>query len=118
MRVPIAHALGYPERIASGVVDIDLSQFTLSFEPVDYRRYPCLQLAMAVANDNAKTTVLNAANEVAVAAFLVRRIGFMEIATVVERCLESVATDTINSIEEVLAVDTEAKRVTTQIIKP
>lgn len=118
MRVPIAYALGYPERIESGVDDIDLSQHMLSFEPVDYHRYPCLQLAIAVANDNVKTTVMNAANEVAVAAFLAHRIGFMQIYALVARvvALDSAPINTINSVDDVLQLDAWARQTATRLM--
>lgn len=118
MRVPIAYALGYPKRIASGVSDIDLTQHTLSFEPVDEQRYPCLKLAMDVANDNVKTTVMNAANEVAVAAFLAGHIGFMQIYEYVARCvaLEFSEISAIKSIDEVLHLDQRARRTTEKLI--
>ena len=107
MRVPIAHALSYPQRIKSGVNDIDLTQYTLTFEPVDFNRYPCLALAIKVANDNVKTTIMNAANEVAVNAFLTDAIGFMQIYETIEQCisLEFSEVNTINSVDEVLHLD-------------
>ncbi len=118
MRVPIAYALGYPERIDSGVSDIDLSQHTLSFEPVDYNRYPCLKLAIEVANDNNLSTQMNAANEVAVAAFLAQKIGFMQIYEAVAHCLEkSVTTASADSVEAVLAIDKQARKITQQWVE-
>ncbi|PID65996.1 MAG: 1-deoxy-D-xylulose-5-phosphate reductoisomerase [Gammaproteobacteria bacterium] len=112
MRVPIAYALSYPKRISSGVGDIDLSQHTLSFESVDYRRYPCLKLAIDLANDNVKTTVMNAANEVAVAAFLAQKIQFGQIYRVVADCvtLDFEGITTINSVDDVLHLDAVARR--------
>lgn len=112
MRVPIAYALGYPERIESGVGDIDLSQYTLSFEPVDYQRYPCLRLAIDLANDNIRTTIMNAANEVAVAAFLRHQIGFMQIYQVVADCvaLDFEGITAITHVDEVLHLDTLARQ--------
>lgn len=109
MRVPIAYALGYPQRITSGVGDIDLSQFSLTFEPVDYTRYPGLKLAIDVANDNALSTVMNAANEVAVAAFLDHRIDFSSIVNIVSECLNKVKTTTITSIDDVMALDSATR---------
>lgn len=113
MRVPIAYGLGYPLRLPSGVDDIDLTTFNLTFEPVDYARYPCLQLATHVANDNAKATVLNAANEIAVEYFLAKRIAFGEIANVVKTSLEKITTHPINHIDDVLALDAKTRRETT-----
>ncbi len=117
MRVPIAYALSYPKRINSGVSDIDLSQHTLTFEPVDYQRYPCLKLAIEVANNNYLTTQMNAANEVAVAAFLSKKIGFTKIYEAVAHCVEqSENLSCANSIEEILAIDTQAREITQQWI--
>lgn len=119
MRVPIAYALGYPQRIASGVSDIDLSRHTLSFESVDYHRYPCLKLAIDVANDNSLTTVLNAANEMAVAAFLQHRLGFTDIAKVVYTALDKATTQTTPpaDVASALALDSLTRQTTADIIK-
>lgn len=119
MRVPIAYALAYPKRIESGVKDIDLSAHTLTFEPVDYQRYPCLKLAIELANDNVKTTVMNAANEVAVAAFLNRRIGFRQIDQVISACvaLEFEGINAINCIDSVLHLDNLARLAAEKYIK-
>ncbi len=114
MRVPIAYALAYPNRIESGVLDIDLTQHTLSFEPVDEIRYPCLSLAISLANDNVKTTIMNAANEVAVEAFIQGRIGFMDIHKYVSESvtLEFSEITTITTIDDVLRLDQLARRAT------
>ncbi len=117
MRVPIAYALGYPQRLASGVSDIDLTPLTLTFEPVDFARYPGLKLAIEVANDNALTTILNAANEAAVAAFLAHRIGFMQIVDTVKYCLENTPTAAMTDIDSVLALDCTAKRLAADFIQ-
>src|SRR3984885_14854961 len=89
MRTPIAHALAFPERVDSGVAQLDLVQVaSLSFEQPDYARFPCLALAMkALAEGGIASAALNAANEVAVDAFLSRKIGFMVIARVVDAVL-------------------------------
>jgi len=89
MRTPIAHALAWPERLSSGVAPLDLFAVQrLDFEPPDLGRFPCLGLAtQAAAAGGTAPVVLNAANEVAVAAFLDRRIGFTAIAEVVEETL-------------------------------
>ncbi len=91
MRTPIAHALAYPERIESGVASLDLAALArLEFEPPDPLRFPCLRLAReALAGGGAGPCVLNAANEVAVAAFLDGAIGFTAIASVNERVLHA-----------------------------
>ena len=91
MRTPIAHCLAYPERIPSGVAPPDLAALSaLTFEPADLVRFPALGLAMsALADGGGAPTVLNAANEVAVAAFLEGRIDFTAIARLVERTLDA-----------------------------
>jgi 1-deoxy-D-xylulose-5-phosphate reductoisomerase len=91
MRTPIAHCLAYPARIPSGVAAPDLAALAaLTFEAADLVRFPALRLAMsALADGGGAPTALNAANEVAVAAFLDGRIGFAEIARLVERTLEA-----------------------------
>ena len=110
MRIPIAHALGYPERIDSGASALDLfATARLDFEPPDVQRFPCLALARAAFETGGDACArLNAANEVAVAAFLDRRIGFMDIPRVVESAL--VATGPApGSLDEVLAADRSAR---------
>ena len=94
MRTPIAHALAFPDRIDSGVAQLDLVQVaSLSFEKPDYARFPCLALAMkALAEGGIASAALNAANEVAVEAFLERKIGFMAIAQVVDAVLNALPT--------------------------
>ncbi len=111
MRTPIAHALAWPERIASGVTPLDLSAVgRLDFEPPDVTRFPCLRLAReALAAGGNATAILNASNEVAVAAFLARRLRFPDIATVVEETLERVPNHAGSSLEAVLAADHAAR---------
>ena len=94
MRTPIAHCLGYPERIASGVAPPDLAALAkLTFEPIDLVRFPAMALATAaLAEGGGAPTALNAANEVAVAAFLDGRIGFGTIWRLVERTLATMRT--------------------------
>ncbi|SIT68157.1 1-deoxy-D-xylulose 5-phosphate reductoisomerase [Burkholderia sp. b14] len=112
MRTPIAHALAFPTRIVSGVEQLDLAQVaTLTFEPPDYKRFPCLALAMQALRDGGSaSTVLNAANEVAVEAFLARHIGFTAIAAVVGDVLEQVQADVATTLDAVLDVDAQARR--------
>ena len=113
MRVPIAHALGYPERIASGATPLDLTAMKqLSFEGPDERRFPCLRLAYAaLERGGTAPAVLNAANEVAVEAFLARRLPFTGIARVIGEALEAVPTGEATSLEAVMAADQAARRV-------
>jgi 1-deoxy-D-xylulose-5-phosphate reductoisomerase len=89
MRTPIAHALAWPERMEAGVEHLDLFAVRhLDFRPPDPQRFPCLRLAYQAAQAGGTApAILNAANEVAVAAFLERRIGFLDIAAVVEDTL-------------------------------
>ncbi|HTH59189.1 MAG TPA: 1-deoxy-D-xylulose-5-phosphate reductoisomerase [Paraburkholderia sp.] len=118
MRTPIAHALAFPERVDSGVAPLDLAQVaTLSFEKPDYERFPCLALAMkALAEGGVASAALNAANEVAVDAFLHRRIGFMAIAQTVDGVLARLANRSAGSLDDVLAADADARRAAQTII--
>jgi 1-deoxy-D-xylulose-5-phosphate reductoisomerase len=114
MRTPIAHALGFPERIQAGVDMLDLVKIgQLSFEPVDLARYPCLSLAYeALRAGQAACIALNAANEVAVALFLGRHLPYLDIAQLVHRTLDwqaGQATTRIDCLEDVLALDQRAR---------
>ncbi len=111
MRTPIACALSYPERIQAGVSPLDFTTVgELSFLEPDLRRYPCLKLAMdACYHGQSATTTLNAANEIAVAAFLAGKIGFMEIAEINESILNRVNLTTLSDLESVLEVDRIAR---------
>jgi 1-deoxy-D-xylulose-5-phosphate reductoisomerase len=111
MRTPIAHGLGWPERLSAGVEPLDiLVRETLDFEAPDLDAFPCLRLAMqaAEAADGAPV-VLNAANEVAVAAFLTERLSFTGIAELVEATLDDVPRSHCDSLEDVLALDRRAR---------
>ena len=112
MRVPIAHALAHPERIDSGARPLDLSVVkTLSFETPDASRFPCLRLAYdALRAGGTAPAVLNAANEVAVAAFLERKLPFTGIAHVIEQTLGRVAARPADDLDAVMAADAEARR--------
>ena len=111
MRTPIAHALAWPQRIEAGVKALDLFEIArLDFERPDLTRFPCLGLAFdALRAGGAAPAVLNAANEEAVAAFLERRIGFLDIARVIAACLERSAVLAVDSLEAVLAADACAR---------
>ncbi len=115
MRTPIAQALAWPERITSGVAPLDLPALgSLDFERPDPGRFPCLALAFAAARQGGSApTVLNAANEVAVEAFLGGRLPFTGIHTVVARSLEAYAPGPAGSIDEIIAIDREARAVAT-----
>ncbi len=118
MRTPIAHALAFPERLDSGVAQLDLAQVaTLQFEQPDYARFPCLALAMkALAEGGVASATLNAANEIAVEAFLNRRIGFMAIAQTVDAVLNALDNRSAASLEVVLEADAAARRAALKII--
>ena len=111
MRVPIAHALGFPHRIASGVAALDLVRLAkLSFEAPDLERFPCLQLAGDAARAGGTApAVLNAANEIAVAAFLAGRLNFDRIAAVIESVLQQHGAGAVTSLEDALAADAWAR---------
>jgi len=112
MRTPIAHALAYPERIDAGVEALDLfAVASLAFERPDLERFPCLGLAYrALQAGGSAPVLLNAANEVAVASFLERRLAFDKIAHLVAEVLERVAVVPVHSLEDVLAADARARR--------
>ncbi len=112
MRTPIAHALGYPERIASGVRPLDLFEVArLDFERPDRARFPCLDLAYEAARcGGTAPAILNAANEVAVQAFLERAIAFTDIAPLIAEVLDAVPSgDAEGDLEAVLAADARAR---------
>jgi 1-deoxy-D-xylulose-5-phosphate reductoisomerase len=111
MRIPIAHTLAYPERIATPAATLDLARIgKLEFEATDQTRFPSLRLARrALEAGGGEAIVLNAANEIAVAAFLDRRIGFLDIAALVERALTRTAPPAPRSIAEVLDIDRAAR---------
>ena len=112
MRTPIAYCLGLPERIDSGVGELDFGALSaLTFQKPDFDRFPCLKLAYQAMNaGGAAPCVLNAANEVAVAAFLDKRIKFTDIAKVVAHCLAQNFSDGRHDIEGLLAQDAQTRR--------
>ena len=112
MRTPIAYCLGLPERIDSGVGQLDFGALSaLTFQKPDFDRFPCLKLAYQAMNaGGAAPCVLNAANEVAVAAFLDKRIKFTDIAQVVAHCLAQDFSDGHHDIESLLAQDAQTRR--------
>lgn len=111
MRTPIAYCLGLPERIQSGVTPLDFTQLsTLNFQKADPQRFPCLQLAYDAMNrGGVAPCILNAANEIAVAAFLNHRIQFTDISRVVAYCLEQNPVADHHSIDGLLAQDTATR---------
>jgi 1-deoxy-D-xylulose-5-phosphate reductoisomerase len=111
MRVPIAHALAYPRRIESGAKPLDLAAIGhLSFEAPDMQRFPCLGLAYAALRSGGTApAILNAANEVAVEAFLQGRLGFTSIPVVIEEVMGRVAAAGADTLEQVLEADRAAR---------
>ena len=112
MRTPIAYCLGLPERIDSGVGDLDFDALSaLTFQKPDFDRFPCLKLAYEAMNaGGAAPCVLNAANEAAVAAFLDGQIKFTDIAKTVAHCLAQDFSDDLGNIENLLAQDAVTRR--------
>jgi 1-deoxy-D-xylulose-5-phosphate reductoisomerase len=119
MRTPIAHALAYPERVDSGVEPLDLFRIArLDFEPPDFARFPCLALAYeALRRGGTAPAILNAANEVAVAAFLERRLPFLGIGKLIAATLDGVAAGREGSLDDVLAADAQARRFASEAIR-
>ena len=111
MRTPIAHALGWPDRVDSGVSSLDLiAAADLSFEPADMARFPCLRLCREVADEaQVHKIALNAANEIAVEAFLSELIPFTAIPTIIASVLEQTSSIQVLTIEDVLSADAEAR---------
>jgi 1-deoxy-D-xylulose-5-phosphate reductoisomerase len=121
MRTPIAHALAWPRRLASGTSFLDFARLaTLEFQAPDLARFPCLRLAFAALEAGGTSpAILNAANEIAVQAFLERRIGFTTIAAVVEWVLKQLAVDadtTLVTLETILDADAQARSVASEWI--
>ncbi len=118
MRTPIAHALAYPERIATGVEPLDLFKVaTLNFERPDFERFPCLELAYrALRAGNSAPATLNAANEVAVQAFLDGKIGFTAIPKIIASVMDGSSVLALATLADVLAADSAARRMAEQLV--
>jgi len=122
MRTPIAYALAWPERMPAPTERLDLARIgQLTFEAPDEERFPALRIAReAMAAGGCAPTVLNAANEIAVAAFLQERIGFMGIAELIERTLDRAAgildAPVLDSLDDVLAADQQARRLACELL--
>ena len=119
MRTPIAQALAWPERFASGVQSLDLLAIGhLGFEPPDHVRFPSLALARAAARAGGTApTVLNAANEVAVQAFLDRRLNFVGISTVIDKVLQRLDASPVKALGDVLEADAAARSLAVTMIE-
>lgn len=113
MRTPIAHALAYPERIASGVAPLDLTSIgQLDFKKPDFNRFPCLKLAFdALRAGGSAPAILNAANEIAVQSFLDGRIGFRTIDRLIARVMDALPHRPVDSIESLMEQDLEARSI-------
>jgi 1-deoxy-D-xylulose-5-phosphate reductoisomerase len=120
MRTPIAQALAWPERFTSGVQSLDLIAIgQLGFEPPDYDRFPSLALARAAARAGGTApTVLNAANEVAVQAFLDRRLNFVGISRVIDKVLQRLDSSPVRALGDVMEADAAARRLAVTLIEP
>ena len=118
MRTPIAYGLAWPERIDAGVAQLNLTQLAgLSFSEPNFSQYPCLGLAFAAAKAGGTApAILNAANEIVVAAFLDDGLPYLKIAEVVERTLNAVPAVTADSLEIILAADAKARQITSDLI--
>jgi len=118
MRTPIAHALAWPERISSGVPRLNLVEIArLDFEPVDFDRFPCLKLAYdAMSAGGTTSTILNAANEIAVQAFLEERLRFTAIPEVIETTLSKFTGRAATSLEIILEDDARARDLAQSVI--
>ncbi|WHI48060.1 1-deoxy-D-xylulose-5-phosphate reductoisomerase [Microbulbifer sp. JMSA004] len=118
MRTPIAHALAFPQRIDAGVPALDLiAQGRLDFEAPDFNRFPCLRLAREAVNEGKSApTVLNAANEIAVEAFLEGRLAFTDIALVIEKVMNRAPVVELSGLEAVEAIDFNARELAKQAL--
>jgi len=119
MRTPIANALAWPNRIDSGVAPLDLvAAGRLDFSAADHQHFPCLALAYQALNaGGTSTAILNAANEIAVEAFLQRQIKFTQIAKIIEQVLTLVPASNGGSLEQILADDQQAREAALSLIK-
>ena len=118
MRTPIAYSLAWPARMAAPSPRLDLAALgRLTFEPPDFTRFPALRLAReALTQGGSAPIVLNAANEVAVGGFLARRVGFLEIAHTVERCLEQTDHRAVDGLDDVYEIDGAARALARQLL--
>ena len=118
MRTPIAHALGWPRRIESGVEPLDIFEVAqLEFEKPDFDRFPCLRMAYeALRVGGTATTVLNAANEIAVEAFLNETLAFTNIARVIEQSLNQISVREADSLDSIQQADAEAREMATLFV--
>jgi 1-deoxy-D-xylulose-5-phosphate reductoisomerase len=119
MRIPIAHALAYPERVETGVNWLDLPKLgQLTFEAPDTRRFPCLGLAYdALRAGGSSAAVLNAANEIVVEAFLDHRVPYLTIPATLGKVLDRLGGRPAASLDDLAAVDAEARALAAELIR-
>ncbi len=119
MRTPIAHALAYPDRIESGVEPLDLFKVAhLDFQAPDFQRFPCLALAYQVLREGGTApAILNAANEIAVASFLDRQLPYLGIPRLIAEVLEQLPASPVQELADVVAADSEARRLAQAIVR-
>mgnify|MGYP003885796363 CR=1 FL=1 len=118
MRTPIAHVLAFPERTDAGVAALDFSKLTaLAFRAPELSRFPVLSMARRVASGPKSLAIIfNAANEVAVEAFLAERLSFLNISAVIKAALDAAETQELHSLDDVLAYDATARTLTQRIL--
>ncbi len=118
MRIPIAHAMAWPERFDSGAKPLNIFDVRrMDFEEPNLQRFPCLRLAYKAINaGGTMPTVLNAANEIAVEAFLDRRVKFTDIPVIIEQCMDAIAVAVADTLAVILDHDQQARTVAKQII--
>jgi 1-deoxy-D-xylulose-5-phosphate reductoisomerase len=118
MRTPIAHALAYPDRIDSGVAPLDFfNTSSFEFQAVDFNKYPNLELAIEACNSGqAACTALNAANEIAVEAFLDKKIKFTDIYKINETSVKKFVSEQVSNINEVISLDTRAREFAQKVL--
>lgn len=118
MRIPIAHAMAWPERFDSGAKPLNIFDVRrMDFEEPNLQRFPCLRLAYKAINaGGTMPTVLNAANEIAVEAFLDRRVKFTDIPVIIEQCMDAIAVAVADNLAVILDHDQQARTVAKQII--
>jgi 1-deoxy-D-xylulose-5-phosphate reductoisomerase len=118
MRTPIAYSLAWPSRMDAAVERLDfVKNSTLTFETPDPEKFPALRLAReALQAGNGAATVMNAANEIAVAAFLGREIGFLDIARIVEKAIDQAPKAPLNSLDDVFELDLSAREIAKALI--
>ena len=117
MKIPILYALTYPERMPAHTPRIDWSnKVDLTFEPIDYQRFPCVRLAQeALKKGGCATTVLNASNEVAVRRFLNKEISYIQIPAIVEKSLEKLANGQTVTVDSLFEIDKETRKIASSI---